>query len=354
MPTPSIDLAPFQAAAATTMQAEAVTGLVLAVAQGAGEPQLVALGHDAHGTRLSSTTCFPVASLSKLALALAVLRMVAKDRLQLDERLSTYLPEAQAAQPGVTLRRLLSHCGGLPVDVAPTAAPYAPGLNWPILAAACLATPLAQAPATRVIYSNVGYGLLALVIERVTGWPYRQALRELVLDPLGLTGSLGTVPSTPVAVLGGRLGEHTGTGLEPFNSLFWRELALPWAGLITDAAGALALVRAFGGQSSDFLPTDLVAEAQRDQTSGLAGGTPGFLEWPVCPWGLGPELRGHKWPHFTPTSAAPTSFGHAGGSGCLAWYDPPSGRSWAILATRTLPGWWLRWPNLAATLLQLA
>lgn len=344
-------LAAARPAVEEVLRAERVPGLVIAAARAGEAPVTLALGADAAGAPLAADTLFPVASLTKLATALAALRLVAAGALGLDEPAARLLPEAAAARDGVTPRRLLSHTAGLPVDVAPAAAPYAHGLDWAALARACLATPLAAAPGARVCYSNVGYGLLALMVERATGEPFAAALRALVLEPLGAPGALGEPAVGAVARLGGRLGEHAGTDREPYNSAFWRGLALPWAGLITTAGGALALVRAFAGVPGDFLPPGLRAEATSDQTGGAAGGTPGFLEWPACPWGLGPELRGAKRPFYLPGAAAPSAFGHAGGSGSLACADPIAGVAWAMLAARTLPGWWLRWPAIGAAVL---
>lgn len=336
------------------LRAEAVAGVVLAVAPRGGPPAELVLGADAAGAPLAADALFPVASVTKLATALAALRLVAAGLLALDEPLARVLPDAAAARPGVTPRGLLCHTGGLPVDLPPGAAPYEHGLSWPALARACLAAPLATAPGARVCYSNVGYGLLALLVERLTGQPFPAALRALVLEPLAIEGYLGEAPPRPVAVVGGRLGDHAGTDREPYNSAFWQGLALPWAGLLTTAAGALALVRAYAGEPATFLPTALRHAAISDQTDGAPGGTPGFLEWPACPWGLGVELRGAKRPYYLPATASPASFGHAGASGSLAFCDPDAGVAWAMLATRTLPGWWLRWPAIGAAVLAAA
>jgi len=69
--------------------------------------------------------------------------------------------------------------------------------------------------------------LLAIAVERVTGHPFARAIDELVLQPLGVEGYLGAEPPRPPARIGGDLGEHIGTDLEPFNSAFWRSLAFP-------------------------------------------------------------------------------------------------------------------------------
>jgi beta-lactamase class C len=274
----------------------------------------------------------------------------------LDDPLSRHLPAAAAAVAGVTLRTLLCHTAGLPDDVAPALAPYARGLSWAKLAGACLATPLARAPRTHVTYSNVGYGLLALVVEARTRRPFAAALHDLVLGPLGIEGYLGDEPPRTPAPVTGRLGEHGGTELEPFNSRFWRSLALPWAGLVTTAAGALALVGAYAGISPQpgFLPPDLPAEATRDQAEGLPGGFGGWVEWTPCPWGLGPELLGHKTPHMLGAGVSPHSFGHSGYSGSLAWCDPPAGKEGAACAIlggpRHFSAWRTFWQPLTAIL----
>lgn len=313
------------------VQEQPTPGMIVAIARGNGAPAHVVAGCDGAGTPLAVDSVFPVASITKLATALAVLRLVDAGDLALDDPLARHLPGAAAAVEGVTLRRLLCHTAGLPGDLAPDAAPYTAALDWPALARACIATAPDAAPDTRVLYSNVGFGLLAVVIERSTGQRINQAIDALVLNPLGIEGYLGVETPRPPARLAGNMGEHSGTALEPYNSPFWRALALPWGGMLTSAAGALDLARAFAGKPAGFLPPALLSAATHDQTEGLAGGMGGSFVWPRCPWGLGIEIRGEKSPHFAPPEASPESFGHAGASGCLAWVDPAANVAWAML-----------------------
>ena len=338
---------------ATVMHEKAVPGILLAVARGIRPPEFLAAGVDAAGVPLRADTLFPVASITKLATALAVLRLAASGALALDDRLDRLLPDARAASASITVRRLLAHTSGLPGDLAPAAAPYTPALTWTTLAAACLAAPLARPPQSRVTYSNAGVGLLAVIVERRTGRPFAHALSDLVLDPLGVTGYLGAEPTGDPARIAGDFGPHTGTALEPINSRFWRSLALPWGGLVTDAAGALRLVRAFAGTPDGFLPASLLVDAVRDQTDGVGGGFFPPLAWSACPWGLGVELRGAKSPHWTPPQASPASFGHVGSTGCLAWADPDAHLAWVMLGTRNFLGWWDAWPAIGGALLSI-
>lgn len=319
------------------------------------EVRLLTAGTGAAAAGPTESALFPVASVTKLATALAVLRLAAGGHVALDDPLAVHVPEAAAATAGVTLRSLLCHTSGLPDDVAPELAPYAMGLTWERLTRACLATPLVRPPYSHVTYSNVGYGLLALVVERRTGLPFATALTGLVLDPLGIEGYLGIEPPRAPVRVAGKLGEHAGTELEPFNSVFWRSLAMPWAGLVTTVGGALALVRAYVGTEAGFLPSDILQAAISDQTGGLAGGFTGWLEWNPCPWGLGPEVLGHKSPHMVPERAEPTSFGHSGYSGCLAWADPVTGAAYAVLGgTRFHASWKTFWRPLGDLLLSPA
>jgi beta-lactamase class C len=344
-----------QHAVEEVMRAARVPGMVVAMARGEQPASVLALGEDGRGRPLERYSLLPVASITKLATALAVLRLAEDGALTPDDQLSEHLPEALGAQQGVTIRALLSHTSGLPIDVAPKLAPYARGLDWPRLRAACLETPLEAPPGTRVQYGNVDYGLLAAVVERRTGREFADALRDLVLGPLAVEAYLGAEPTRAPAALSDVRGSHRGGELEPYNSAFWRSLALPWAGLVTTAEGALALVRAFQGAPAVFLRPDTRAEATRDQTGGLAGGFVEPLYWSPCPWGLGPDLRGDKMPHWAPAEAGPDSFGHSGASGCLAWAAPAPGVAWAMLGTRTADSGWLlrRAPAIGAAIVEV-
>ncbi|NOK59891.1 MAG: serine hydrolase [Chloroflexi bacterium AL-W] len=318
-----------------------VPGVVVVVAR-PNEPTMhLAVGVDGLGRPLAADSLFPVASVTKLATALATLRLVDAGLVDLDDLLRDHLPYAVAAHSDVTIRSLLSHTSGLPVELAAQDVTYAVGLDWEKLGQACLQTGLEALPDTRVQYSNVGYGLLALVLEHYTNQLFSDALTSLVLEPLRIEGYLGVEPPDPAVTIAGVRSSHTGTMLEPFNSAFWRGLALPWAGLLTNADGALALVRAFQGFPHGFLAPQTVAIATANQSGDLGGGLYPPLMWERCPWGLGPELRADKTPHWAPEQASPASFGHSGASGCLVWADPMAEVAWAILGSQTADNGWL-------------
>jgi hypothetical protein len=116
---------------------------------------------------------------------------------------------------------------------------------------------------------------------------------------------------------------------------------------------ALGLIEVFRERSGDFLSAALLEQATSDQTGGVPGELSARLRWTRCPWGLGPEIHGDRYSPWIPRSASQESFGHAGASGCVAWYEPQTDVSWAILtvpaADRSAE---IRWhlqsrPNLA-------
>ncbi len=318
-----------------------VPGMAILTARSQAEPDALYLGVDAAGVAVHETSLFNLASITKIATALCVLRLVDAGQLELDNALAAYAPDAQAAQAGVTLRTLLCHISGLPLDIARGAELYGKPMTMSDMLRECLSVTLKIPPHTRVVYSNVGYGLLAVVIERVTGRKFSDVLYEQVLDPLHIKGYLGDEPPRPPMKLLDIRSRHAGTDIEPFNSRYFRALGLPWAGLVTTPRGALNLVRAYAGYPSGYLSEALRADATSNQTDDLPGGYGGQFDYPHAAWGLGVDVRGEKKIHWTPSNASPRTFGHAGSCGCVVWHDPDAGLSWAILGTRTADNGWL-------------
>jgi len=103
------------------------------------------------------------------------------------------------------------------------------------------------------------------------------------------------------------------------------------------------------GQPTGLLRPETRSEAIRNQTGALDGD---IFNWSPCPWGLGPELRGAKAPHWTPEASA-DSFGHVGDSGCIVWTDPVRDTTWAIQCTRAIDGDWFfaAMPEIGAAIL---
>jgi CubicO group peptidase (beta-lactamase class C family) len=138
-------------------------------------------------------TLYRIASITKTFTATAIMRLAEAGRLHLDDPAVAHLPELrQASSPfgpieTVTIRRLLAHQAGLPVDPPGTdlSEPVYEGLAERSLARAGELGPRIP-PEENHKYSNLGYQLLGEIVARVSGSPYTDYVRETILEPLGL------------------------------------------------------------------------------------------------------------------------------------------------------------------------
>jgi CubicO group peptidase (beta-lactamase class C family) len=126
-----------------------------------------------------------VASLAKAFTAMAVMMLAEQGKVKYDDPIDKHLPDLTDAAPGITIRHLLTHTSGIP-DVGDL------GIDRPNLlerdvvdAIRAHHTRLARA-GLRYRYSNAGYVLLAMVVERVSGHAFDDFLRTKVFDPLAM------------------------------------------------------------------------------------------------------------------------------------------------------------------------
>ena len=136
----------------------------------------------------TTATKFRIGSMSKQFTAVALLLLEEQGKLSVDDPLSKYLPDIPAAWAPITLHQLLTHSSGIPDIVLfpefPSLRPLPTTLEMTF--ARLKDKPLDFAPGAKFQYSNSGYIVLALVIQRLTGQPYESVLQERVLDRVGL------------------------------------------------------------------------------------------------------------------------------------------------------------------------
>jgi CubicO group peptidase (beta-lactamase class C family) len=197
--------------------------------------------------------------------------------------------EEPAGPPGATIAHLLCHAGGYDFD------------GDRVLAA----------PGTRRIYSNTGYDVLGERLAEATGIAADDYVREAVLSPLGMAAS----------ELRGSLAKDLWSSVDDLVR-FGDEVVAP-----------------------TLLHSDTVARMLTPWFAELAGVLPGWGRQDPCPWGLGFELRGTKSPHWTGTTASPSTFGHFGGSGTMWWVDPVAKVRCVALCDRPFDDWAVAaWP----------
>ena len=143
------------------------------------------------GVAATPATNYRLASLTKQFTAAAVLLLAEDGRLSLDDRVRSWLPSLPAAADAVTVRELLTHTAGLIdyEDLIPADATQQVH-DADVLRLLAGANRTYFTPGSAYRYSNSGYALLALVVERASGESFAQFLRERLFAPLGMAGTL--------------------------------------------------------------------------------------------------------------------------------------------------------------------
>jgi CubicO group peptidase (beta-lactamase class C family) len=133
----------------------------------------------------TSETLFPLLSVTKMFTAATAVLLAQDGILELQRPLATYLPELGGPNElgRVTLHQLLTHTAGLVDD------PRHGGLceGGAALSDAIAKAHLGVRPGAVYLYSNIGYALVGLVIERTTSRPFEDIVRERVLLPMGMS-----------------------------------------------------------------------------------------------------------------------------------------------------------------------
>lgn len=180
-------------------------GGVAVVRDGALVYSRVAGFSDAAGrTAVSEETLFHVASVTKYLTAIMALKAAEQGRLDLGAPLGVYFPETRLAARGVTIRDLLAHRSGLGTSYVAEAHSDAASA-----VAAIDAAEFDESKAGSFHYSNDGYDLLAIILERVYDAPYEEIARYLVLAPACIdeAGFWGETDLTDAAKVGQPLNE---------------------------------------------------------------------------------------------------------------------------------------------------
>jgi D-alanyl-D-alanine carboxypeptidase len=144
------------------------------------------------GVPFSPQTPSNAGSLTRQFTALAVLMLYERGMLELNTPIRSLLPELPAAWSAVTVHHLLTHQSGIPDYVAITGDAPADldGLTNQAVLDLVLQNPtLDFPPGTSASYSNTGYVLLAMIVERLTGMTFADFLDANVFQPLGMTAT---------------------------------------------------------------------------------------------------------------------------------------------------------------------
>ncbi|HEX3347604.1 MAG TPA: serine hydrolase domain-containing protein [Acetobacteraceae bacterium] len=242
-------------------------GCVIAVAYRGTIVLEHALGHAdlGAGVALTPRHRFRVASHSKSFTAAAMMKLREQGRVKLDDTAGQYVDGLHSEIATATIAQLLSHTAGIFRDGTDCAywagrAPFADEARI----RADLALPPAIGANTRLKYSNHGFALAGLVIERITGEPYNAWVHREIVAPAGLGE---TTPDVPVPDGAPSARGHSGKALAGARFVFPGDQsthALAAATGFVSTAGDLAK---FFGQLAPNAATSILSTASRREMS---------------------------------------------------------------------------------------
>jgi uncharacterized protein YbbC (DUF1343 family)/CubicO group peptidase (beta-lactamase class C family) len=297
--------------------------------------------HKAYGHRalvpeaepMTEDTIFDAASLTKVtACTPAMMLLIERGKVKLDERVQTYIPEFQGDEKEtITVRQLMTHTSGLRGDIETKS-------DWkgqPAAIQKACEEKVQTKPGAAFRYSDINFFLLGEIVQRVSGMPLEKFVEREVYKPLRMkdTGYLPNLPSRS------RLKRIAPT--EVVNGT-------PWRGIVHDPT-ARHMGRVAGHAGLFFTAADLARYARMLLNEGTLNGVRVFKPETVrlmtsvqtpenisarrgLGWDIGSGYSGPRGKLF-PFG----SYGHTGWTGTSIWIDPASQSFVIFLSNRNHP-----------------
>lgn len=273
-------------------------------------------------------TVFDIASLTKpLGTTIAVMALVERGSIQLDEPLGRYLPEFRSRQfHEVTIERILTHSAGF-AGIPPNDTLVG---GFPAAARALARRGLEYPPGTAFQYSDTGFILLGEVVRRVSGAPLDRYLERILFTPLGLSDTT----FRPGQAMRRRVAPTDFQG----GALLRGQVHDPRARILGGVAGHAGMFSTAADLAR--ICRMLVQGGELDGRRILKTATVSRM------WAPGPEHDGARsmgWDITSPYASSmapffpPDSVGHTGFTGTSVWIDPASRTYLIVLTNRVHP-----------------
>jgi CubicO group peptidase (beta-lactamase class C family) len=215
--------------AANTTQFD-LAGLAIAVVgpQGVALQKTYGLANIEESIPVGLDTPFNLASVSKQFTATAAMILYEDGLLDPSDLIATVFPEGPPEWGAVTIHHLLTHTSGIPSFTQDTPARFNEGWTNEDVLAWAVGEPLEFVPGSQYDYSNTGYVLTAMLVERIAGQPFEEFLQQRIFAPVGMFSSSvheefpAPVPDRAVSYLQSLISEwpmnHMGSGRQ-YSSL---------------------------------------------------------------------------------------------------------------------------------------
>lgn len=132
-------------------------------------------------------TPYRIASVSKAITGVAIMQLVEKGKLKLDEDIRKYLPQFPKKNWTFTIRQILNHTSGF--RNYKNSAEFDSKVNFETtddIVKYLSSDPLEYEPGTKYLYTTLSYNLLSAIIENVTGLYFEEYLKKFIFDPAGM------------------------------------------------------------------------------------------------------------------------------------------------------------------------
>lgn len=178
---------------ANEMQKRRIPGLALAVIR--NNRVIKVKGYGAanleHNVPVTPHTVFPIASMDKQITATAIMMLVETNKLSLDDRIDKFFESSPDIWKTIKVRHLLTHTAGLKDEVAEEVDGrlFAEYTNEQLLAYVSKLS-LDFPAGEKWQYSDAGFFLLQMIVEKISGLPYQKFFDERIAKPLGMTDTV--------------------------------------------------------------------------------------------------------------------------------------------------------------------
>jgi len=296
---------------------------------------LRAFGHftyERDSTSVNPTTLFDLASLTKVVATTPVAMLLyERGLLDLEAPVAAIVPEfVQNAEQDprrhdVTLRMLLSHSSGLPAYEKL----YLKCRTRDELFHAAITMPLAADPATIAVYSDIGFIILGIALERLADESLDRLCQREIFAPLAMTSTTFNPPVEIRAQIPPTARDQTFRNkiiqgeVQDENAYILGGVA-PQAGLFSTAEDVAKFAHAMLNEGSPIFRPETVRLFTRRESA--PSGTSRALGWDT------PSAPSQSGKYFSPNS-----FGHLGYTGTSLWIDPTRELSITLLTNRTWP-----------------
>jgi len=154
-----------------------------------------------------TNTIYRIGSITKTFTAVILMQLVEERKVKLDDPVEKYLPEIKSLKGYsdktiITLIQLASHTSGLEREPGMPGASLGPVDQWETKLLSCIPyTSFNSSPGTSFQYSNIGYALLGLALERASSVQYVQMVQQRIFIPLHMDNTFFSVPENKMAEL---------------------------------------------------------------------------------------------------------------------------------------------------------